>query len=427
MTTVFVTFWVALAFLSNILLYAFSARVFMILVLVTAVLYAFFKRIIFKQITEFDLHFFVCWAVILIGYIRLPQPSTLVDIIMFISGYAVVRCYVTDPAKYVTPMKFMTFFGAFFASGVILNYFLPSLYDLCLNFFPSGFQNAIRATVYSTGERIQGFTTNPGHAAGFIVIAILASIAQMERGKRRKIGKMLIVFMLVALSLTAKRAHFLFTIITVVFCYLLPVRGKEKMKRYWRVFLVVSALCVVIVVSWDYLVTIPFFARMEETLQGLMIGEDVTSTRSALSLWAMQLFKENPVMGIGWNAYRSTVIGNATTATALDTHNIYLQLLCETGIIGFALFVSFFAVLWAQAKNAYIDCMKIDKNENFTWRIALKFSFMFQTFFLLYGLTGNPLYDQSWQIIYMFSAAICMGYRYKNLKKTVFNEQGEKL
>lgn len=425
MTTVFITFWVALAFLSNILLNAFSARVFMILVLVTAVLYAFFKRIIFKQITVFDLHFFLCWAVILIGYIRLPQPSTLVDIIMLISGYAVVRCYVTDPAKYVISMKFMTFFGAFFAGGVILNYFLPSLYDLCLNFFPSGFENAIRATTYLTGQRIQGFTTNPGHAAGFIVIAILASIAQMERGNRRKKGKMLIVFMLATLSLTAKRAHFLFTIITVVFCYLLPVRGKEKMKRYWKVFLVISALCVATVVSWDYLVTIPFFARMEETLQGLMIGEDVTSTRSALSLWAMQLFKENPVMGIGWNAYKTTVIGNATMATALDTHNIYLQLLCETGIIGFALFISFFAVLWIQTKNAYIDCIKLDKNENLTWGIALKFSFMFQTFFLLYGLTGNPLYDQSWQIIYMFSVAICMGYRYKNLKKTVFNGQGE--
>lgn len=418
--TVFITLWVSLAFLSNVILNSFSGRLFMVLVILTAVLYVFSKRFFLMKPTVFDLHFLTCWAVILIGYFLLPQPSTLIDITMLISGFVVVRCCSTEPEKYLTSIKIMVFFGMFFAIGVFLNYFLPSLYNLCLGFFPSGFVSAVRSASFSGGQRTSGFTTNPGHAAGFIVIAIIAVFAQLEIFKRNKKKKFLLILLFVALLLTGKRAHLLFIVITIVLCYLLPVRGKEKMKRYWKVFVVLSALCVAVAASWDYLVTIPFFARLEDTFRGLMVGEDVSSARNALSIWAVQLFKENPVIGIGWNVYRTTVIGNATMVTALDTHNIYLQLLCETGIIGFGLFVSLFAVLWIQTKNAYIDCIQSDRGNVFIWGIALKFSFMFQTFFLLYGLTGNPLYDQSWQIIYMFSVAICIGYRYMK-KKTPLN------
>ena len=416
--------WVVLAFLSNIILNSFSARLLMILAFLTAVLYALFKRIIFKQFKIFDLHFFICWIIILIGYTILPQPATLMDIIILISGYVIVRCYTIDPVKYLKPIKLMIFFGIFFSVGEILNFFLPSIYNLCLGFFPSEFASAIRATASSAEQRVQGFTTNPGHSAGFIVIAIFACIAQLEDFDHRKKIKFVITgFMFAALLLTGKRAHFLFAIIVIILCYLLPVRGKEKMKRYWKIFLVIIGVCVVTVILWDYLITIPFFARLNETLNGFLVGEDVTSARSELSLWALQIFKENPITGIGWNVYKTTVIGNATMTTALDTHNIYLQLLCETGIIGFLIFVSFFIALWIQTKNAYIDCVHSYKKENMIWSVTLKFSFMFQTFFLLYGLTGNPLYDQSWQMIYMFSTAIYMGYhyRYKGMEKLVLN------
>lgn len=420
MTTVCIILWVALAFLSNIILNSFSGRLFMILALLTAFLYIFSKKIVFKQLKVFDLHFFACCMIILIGYILLPQPSTLIDIIMFISGYVIVRCYSTDPVKYLTPMKLIIFFGLFFAVGVILNFFFPSLYNVCLDIFPAKFVSAVRATTFSTGgERIRGFTTNSGLSAGFIVIAIIAGIARLEGEGRSKREKLPIVFMLAALLITGKRAHLLFIIITIVLCYLLPVKGKEKMKRYWRIFLVAAVFCVVVVISWNYLITIPFFARLEETFQGFLTGEDVTSARSSLSLWAIHLFKENPITGIGWNAYRSTVVGNATIVAELDTHNIYLQLLCETGVVGFTIFASFFATLWVRAKNAYINCVQSNTDENFIWRVVLKFSFMLQTFFLLYGLTGNPLYDQSWQVIYMFSIAICMGYRYRYIKNSI--------
>lgn len=414
MPTVFITLWVMLAFLSNIILNSFQGKLLTMLAALVAVLYVLSKRVLTIKLTIFDLHFLACWIVVLIGYFLFSQSSTLSDVIVLISGYAIVRCNMIDPKKFVTPMKIIPFFGIFFSVGVALNYFFPSLYNLCLGLFPTAFSNAVRTAALSSGQRTRGFTTNSGHTAGFIVIAIMVVFAQIDISKCKTREKFLIVFLFAALLLTGKRAHLLFIVITLALCYLLPVRGREKMRRYWNIFLFLSVLCVLITTFWDYLITIPFFSRLKETIQGLMIGEDVSSARNSLFSWALHLFKEDPLTGIGWNMYRTTVVGNATMATELDVHNIYLQLLCETGIIGFTLFVSFFAVLWIQTKDAYVECIHSAKNENSVWRVTLRFSFMFQTFFLLYGLTGNPLYDQSWQIIYMFSLAIYMGYRHVN-------------
>ena len=85
------------------------------------------------------------------------------------------------------------------------------------------------------------------------------------------------------------------------------------------------------------------------------------------------------------------------------------------GIIGFTLFCKIFLPCYGYKQRMHMLSVFIQlKMKIQFWRVTLRFSFMFQTFFLLYGLTGNPLYDQSWQIIYMFSLAIYMGYRHVN-------------
>lgn len=410
-TTLFLTVWVVLAYLSNIIVYSFSVSLLAMLVVGMAVVVMFSKHFIVKLISTVDIHFLVCWLVIFVSYIQTPRGQTLIDLLVLLAGYIIVRCYITNPNVYLVPLKILAALGIFFAVGVLLNYFMPSLFNICLGFLPSNFVSTVRA---ATSSSITGFTTNIGHSAGFIVVSIMAAIALLKNNGRNKHRalKCLLVLLGFALLVTGKRGHLVFIIVVVILCYLLPHRGNEKMKRYWKFFLVAASISILLVVMWDYLVTIPIFARLDETMKGLLAGEDVSSLRNSLSLWAIQIFKENPITGIGWNVYSTTVAGNVTYMTALDTHNIYLQLLCETGIIGFVIFVSFFIRMWIIAKNAYVESVRYGNDVNHVWNIVLKFAFMFQTFFLLYGFTGNPLYDYSWQIIYMFSVAICMANRY---------------
>ena len=54
---------------------------------------------------------------------------------------------------------------------------------------------------------------------------------------------------------------------------------------------------------------------------------------------AMLLFLSNPIQGIGWGNAQSLVFVNT------NIHNVYAQLLAETGIVGFTVFVGWFIII----------------------------------------------------------------------------------
>jgi putative inorganic carbon (hco3(-)) transporter len=69
---------------------------------------------------------------------------------------------------------------------------------------------------------------------------------------------------------------------------------------------------------------------------------DEFTSASRLALWgaADAMFVQHPVLGVGYGNYRS-LYGDYIPGAApdqLDAHNLYLQFLSETGVIGFAVF-----------------------------------------------------------------------------------------
>src|SRR5699024_7296327 len=81
------------------------------------------------------------------------------------------------------------------------------------------------------------------------------------------------------------------------------------------------------------------YLRFEQTIEGIISGEDVTSGRTILYEKALNLFYENPILGIGWKEFKQLTYGLLSSTSGSHPHNIYIQLLVELGIIGFLLFV----------------------------------------------------------------------------------------
>lgn len=400
---------VALSFVFHLIIYTLSGTAYILLVFLMTIVYIISKPLTKTKINIPHLLWLLSLSIVAVGYARSQQKNAaMMDLIVLSSGVLLVLFHSKNVNGYRSAMKLIRAFSALFALGVLLQQFIPALYSVLLRVFPTNLENAIRVGVDESRGSIRGFSTNTGFTAGYISAGILAVASSFDSAKRKSV--LFLLFLLVALLFTGKRGPIIFLFLTIMLCYLMTVRGSGKVKRYWKAFLVIFAGMILFLLFRDLLAQIPFFNKLVATIEGIVIGEDVTSSRSFLYIWSLKLFQESPLFGIGWGTFRTTVIGNTTLRTSLDVHNIYLQLLCETGIVGFICFVTTFFMSWNTTKNAYYQCVADNTGKASQWRQILFFSLAYQTFFLLYGLSGNPLYDQHYQILYMFSCSITAAY-----------------
>ena len=207
----------------------------------------------------------------------------------------------------------------------------------------------------------------------------------------------------VAIILTSKRAHFLFTIIA--FCVVYFVANPRQTLR--RGFILFAA--VLLGAMALYFMSFHVSALRTLLMRFTTVGND-SQTRTRFKMWALalDLFRKNPVMGIGWGGYKQVYAvelyqdWQSAGAKYLNSHNTYLQLLCETGIVGFLIY------LWAALGTLFTTCNALRYRRSLeTWRRkALYVSVVSQVFVLLYNLTGNTLYDYT---IFMYSFTAMTG------------------
>lgn len=143
-----------------------------------------------------------------------------------------------------------------------------------------------------------------------------------------------------------------------------------------------------------------FINRFAETAE----EGDVLLGRTKMWKIALDNFKMSPLVGIGWGHFIKINIH------AWNAHNIYLQLLCETGIIGFSVYVFFFGYFLFSTMIKLIRCRQ-SLEDRCSISNNLMISLGIQVFFLLYGFTGNPLYDKEMYGPYLLACAISAYYR----------------
>jgi O-antigen ligase len=93
----------------------------------------------------------------------------------------------------------------------------------------------------------------------------------------------------------------------------------------------------------------------------LKAADDQNSAAQRFELWkvAIKVAKNFPITGVGWGAYpnANAEFGRQSQFTALtkgarDSHNTYLTLLAETGVIGISMWLGAIAVLVGYARHA---------------------------------------------------------------------------
>lgn len=174
----------------------------------------------------------------------------------------------------------------------------------------------------------------------------------------------------------------------------------------------VIKICIasIIVVSFS-LVLFSQLSVTENMLIRFIDNDNLFTNRLDIYAIIFKKFGSSPFIGTG--------TASAFSLLGIGGHNIYLTVLMENGIIGFIAFVS--AIVYSIGCSISL-AMKIGKSGLYKELPFLLFALYIQIFFMIYGMSGNPLYDNYILYFYIFTLMIC-----KNIEFTFKSEIKERV
>ncbi|MDO5346807.1 MAG: O-antigen ligase family protein, partial [Lachnospiraceae bacterium] len=310
-------------------------------------------------------------------------------------------------------------FGVFTALVTWFSFFFPFAYvGHVLPLLPES-----EALAYSFTRRnmYMGFTTHYSRNAFYILLAIQLLFSELYCRKGRKMKKslpgiLLLLFLFLTELLVAKRGPLLFLILSLMLLVILKDPGLSgKLKKtmiYAAAVFILGVLAVWLVPGADNIVV-----RMAASIQ----TGDITTGRLALYRVGVGMFLEHPLFGCGWDSFRRVVWG----ATDQGVHNDYIQLLGETGIIGFLMVMTANFYGLAYTMRAYRR-FRGNACSGTREQIGLSFCLAYQIFFLLDSLTGLPHFSYEINTLYLMTCGYGVGVYQKSRRAELAEAEEER-
>lgn len=325
------------------------------------------------------------------------------DVFVWLIGVALI----TNPVNvhnYDRISKILFYAGLVYIASMLFELMFPDIY---FTYYHPLFKGDFNELVFRAWTSERHIPSGLSHQIGFTVAYIVASIGLFVfvymKSYTKKKGLLLLLFLFTGLLIAQKRTHFAVTVLSIGIVYLLGTPSKQKGKT---VFLMIVVLIVCLFVALNvanYFGAENVLGRYEQSVDLSESGESISASRDLLRLEAISVWEDNMLFGIGWNRF-GTLGFDYTTV-----HNVFLQLLCETGIIGALLIL-------IPIFNSLSVTIKLIRRHSDTGNAPyLLFSAFYQIFFIVYFLTGNPLYDYPYLIPYFLSVSIAHFY-YNNPK-----------
>ena len=349
------------------------------------------------------------WLLILTLLVMLVTTENIGENLTYIIRYAVL-VFIVILMKYDEEFFHIIFYcilaaGLVHVIATLWFYFDTDFY--MANIYPN-FNSSQRAHLYEQVQKNHhavGLSNHYSQNGIYMAISLCASFALLFAKSRKNIlwKVLLLLVVLFALILTGKRGVLIFSVFAMLISYIICKKGAFANKLITVLFILSSMSLVIYALSFYIEGIASAFARItamfseNETL-------DVSNGRFKLYAIAWNFFKESPITGIGWREFSKEVVNFYNQDSVLrDAHNVFLQLLCETGIIGFSIFISLFISAIIQTVQLAAKSTKDMLQLSDKTKIVLIFSLCYQVFFLAYCITGNPLYDLETVYVYIIS------------------------
>lgn len=365
----------------------------------------FVQKADFHHVTRYELIWFVTYIFFIVIRNRRLEIGEL-DINILYYGFLIILIVALhNKISWIGSFIYFLYCISFLhATVTIIFRFVPSVFQFYATHIISAVNYSEVIQRYNAGQ-ITGLCVNYGLNAGILALGTgIAFIYVIFEKQNRKKHIFATAYLLFALLLTGKRSPLIFTIAAVIAVYLLCAHQRLSKK----VIILLFILLIVLIVLPIFLTMVP---QVSVVFDRLMDRQDWTTLGGRTELYeeAIKMFKSHPIMGNGWTSYlleTEHTIGRVYEKqyARMMAHNVYLQLLAETGIVGLVIFVYLFVAKMIQlARKIYnYGIEPLCGKENSKYIAALIYLLLF---FLLYGFSGNPLYDAYMYIMAMLCCA----------------------
>ena len=215
------------------------------------------------------------------------------------------------------------------------------------------------------------------------------SLFIMDKDFKRKI---ILIVSVVIVALTGERSNAILIPLTSIIVYFM-FDNRHKLIIIVRVIAILALMILVAYLSRDYLIKFNFFNRLYNTAILYFSGEDISTGRTNLYSTAISQWKKHPFVGNGWFYFYYNNRGILGRDTYVHVHNVILELLCDTGIIGTILYSIPIAVPIIQnIKAIVIDDGKYKSKLCFTLAAQLFYVTDSMLHVTLYSINMIPMY-----------------------------------
>jgi O-antigen ligase len=229
----------------------------------------------------------------------------------------------------------------------ILNYFYYALVISFLALIVDGYIQFFTGTnivgLTKAGDRISSFFGNELIMGSYLsrLFPLLFALFIVKEKKKLELYVMIFFFVLLSglVLISGERASFFLYVLSFIFIIIF-VKGYTKLKT---IFLVGSLIITIIIISSFDQVKNRILSDPKSTITKFIF----TPTHDSLIRTAYNMFLDKPLFGHGPKMFRvickDEKYAVGITPCMTHPHNFYVQLLAETGIIGFSFLFSAFA------------------------------------------------------------------------------------
>lgn len=257
------------------------------------------------------------------------------------------------------------------------------------------------------GSKTGGLLGNYQAAGMMMSIASVLNLIDYYRGGRKSTYLWLTLLTVLALLFTGKRTFALIVLGAVFVIYLFASKGK---KSVLKVLLVVAVVAFVGIAAYSFT---DIGKSAFERFALLASDDDFEAMSGRNLLWdaAWVTFIEHPQMGIGFGSFEQWYAAYyaMNRGAAYLTHNIYYGMLAETGFVGTALFV--FLFIWGIVSTFRTLTKARRGSSNVDLDYILVVSVALQLWFIVYGFTGNGIYDANEMFFYIVALVMSISAR----------------